>query len=415
MNFDFTTTRGPAQMNDANTAIVTTAGIRYTLTGEFHEHYGSDGSPRAFTQTCRINASDKDAFLKSILADVRVGAADPSKQINLALFNRTDKRPMSPLFRFSPQQHPIHPAAWAVEAEVLSGQGYPTRTGSTLGWLDRAPRPATPTDDGSPLDGKILVNVMWRDLPYTVEVSGEVLANASFSEISRYCQFRSAPKGSHQQIQGNSLFFVDDAGALIQQGTTDITPIGNPLFTVSGPNTAQVIYLPSNAFTIIWRMVPRVPTAADLMRGSVNQFKFRGDGGLALPTEISPTQPAVGTMLYLNYEVSDPYYTVSGQRVYDITYHFLYRPSGTGPYRGHNGFFCSKFNVFDFQRAVFGRDVGTIVAGKRQLVKRDGTTLLTLPKTGVAPDDTDTPTEVGYTPYPFAIHENLFRLDGSTT
>lgn len=397
MEMDFITTRGPRLGGDP---------IRYTMTADLAEQYHTDGSPRTFYSVCRVRAADKKAFLESILPDV----AEGSQRLDRVL--RIDAYPvenanyyLQSLTRYTPQQHPIHPVAYAVEASVLGGEGHPVKSAAGDVTFRSARSFAPPELDT--VDGYVRIGVTWKDLPYPVTALDDVDL-VTGSEVLRYCQFKQTPKGSNLQINEQSLFFVNDSGTALKQAAGD--PSDSPPLNVLTP---QPLFVPATGITITWRMVPRVPRAAQRMRATVNMYNTGvPDGAYAgsairIPFEIMAEQPEVGTMLYLGYEQSDPYYTVSGQKVYDITYNFLHRPGGDGPYRGHNSAFCPRNDIKDFRRVVFA-----MKTGGNLLVKTNGDELV-LPISGTENADQDRWTVKGANVHNFADHANLFRLEAS--
>jgi hypothetical protein len=316
----------------------------------------------------------------------------------------------------------LHPNARVVDATVLRGQGYPSSTKvigqNSLTFRTRpghnnAPQllPGESEDSvGIPnyieaKEGYVDISVTWRDLPYQVKVRNTVFGNESEDanaevnspngcELMRYCIFKPHPKGNNTTIAGGSMYFADDDGQLIPAA-------GNPAQPLAVIE-AQPFITPAATYSITLKMVPRIPIAAELLRGFVNQAD-----NFSLPANIFPgPKPAVGTLLYTGYELSDMYYTVSGQPVWDVTYSIGYRPSGQGPYRGWNSAFCTKRR--DFRRAVFGE----LRTSPPRIVTTYNNVVVLPVTSDTAATQVDRATERDANIYDFAELINLFRFEG---
>ena len=155
-------------------------------------------------------------------------------------------------------------------------------------------------------------------------------------------------------------------------------------------------------------MVPRVPLAAQLMQGMCNQTNT-----IQFPATILKETPDVGTLTYLGYELSDPYYTVSGRQVFDVVYSLGYRPSGDGPKRGWNAAYCSK-------RMAMRRIIIGILSGTSILNPVTGVPFTTFPRSDDAADEVAgnqnarLVTKDGNL-YNFGELANLFKFEGHRT
>jgi hypothetical protein len=374
MDMDFNTVRGPRS--------APTETVPYTLTADFSDNYPESPGRRTFHSVVRVQADLADKFLQSILPDVKADTQLVSQVLNLSPFgveeNEEKRYYRQRLTRYDPLEHPLHPRAYAAEAQVIGGDGYP---GVENNWLMFKRR-------GSDEAGYVRIGITFRDQPYVTVVEDDEIHAPDGSEILRFCQFRCVPRGQSIPTKGQVAYYVDDDGEMIRTGggSTPFMPVPEGL----------PIYFPSIEFEVIWRMVPRVPLAAFLLQNTVNMYRdFKVPASL-LPYDASPD---VGTILYKSYSPSDIYYTVSGQEVYDITYRFLYRPGGAEIQRGHNSAFCPKNGIRDMRRIVYASLAG-------------GGTLdpvFQLPiSTG---NDEARWTKVGHNSHNFAQHANLFRLE----
>jgi hypothetical protein len=365
-NPDFITDRGPkVPVSDAAPNGIGER-IKYTVTNEITEHIPTDGSPRTFYSVCRVKWDDKDAFLKAILPDVFEDADNPIQDAVLTMtpFGKSPEVAYyrNRLIRLAPQQHPYHRRAFAVDAQVLTGEGYVAKEDS-VNWPTFYTNPIVPGDvfndqgdrlPGTPHSGYARIGVTWRDLPYDVlvingegdDVTNETANAINFNESIRYCMFKTQIKGSNLTIPGAVAYYVDDDGTLVRKNSE------SPPMQV--PET-QPFFVAAETFGITMKMVPRVPLAARMMRGLVNASLT----DIMLPSEVVKDLPDVGTMHYLGFEMSDPYYTVSETKVFDLTYQFGVRTSGKGPFRGWNASYCPIKR--DFRRIVFGLLEGDVI------------------------------------------------------
>lgn len=423
---DFITTRGP---RDARLASGIGPPIPYTLSADINEHFPTDGSPRTFYSIARVKAESKWDFIKSILADVYEDTANPmtgaASQMSLTGITLSDRNvemwTRNPLIRLNPQRHPIHQRAFAVDAVVLNGLGYPMK--SPTGELSfRQFRPEQPASSQA-AEGYVNIGITWKDLPYEVEITrlvlemaitgtptngegpGSTLATstdisnteanrAENSEIIRYCVFKPTPKGQNVQIPGGQAYFVDDNGSLVM-ADDGVTP-------VACPPEAQVYYNPATTFSVTWKMVPRIPYAVERLRGMCNHSQ-----NIPIPFEILRDLPDTGTLRFLGYELSDPYYTCSGTKVFDITYSLGYRPGGnTSPNRGWNSAWCGKKR--EPRRFIFGK----LFSGVVKTV--DGLRAIPLPVTSDSQvDQSPRLTDAVACIAPFTDLQNLFRFEGT--
>lgn len=404
---DFVTARGPLVTSTVPKTVGTP--VRFSMGQEINEHYPTDGSPRTFYTICIVKAEEKNNFVKSILADVYEDTLNQSS---------TDKLTMSPLgtagasliqfwrnplVRLNPQIHPEHSRAFAVDAVVLGGKGSSAK--NSAGWLTfRQATGMTDEDlERTFIDGYMNVGVTWRDLPYDViirsaggEDASHDTANAAIgSEILRYCIIKPQPKGQNVGITGGKMYFVDNDGSIIKRGT--------PPVPVIAPPEAQTYFVPMTTFNIIWKMIPRVPWAAEGLRGFVND-----QNNIAVPSEILKHVPDTGTLRYLGWELSDPYYTVSETKVFDLTYSIGYRPGGnTPPYLGWNSTYCGEKR--EFRRIVFGE---YFASGPERIEMPAGFSLVLPVSTDAVADQYQRVTDYHACIAPFANLQNLFRFEG---
>jgi len=379
------------------------------MSADINEHFPTDGSPRTFYGICRVKAEDKFNFIKAILPDVIEDTSNPmygsimrmdpyydaaSAPATLVKFAR------NPLLRFNPQRHPIHRRAYAVDAVVLRGNGFPAQSSS--GELTFRTKQFVPlTDILTSVEGYVDIGVTWKDLPYEVEIIDSATPDANFantiansfadSEIVRYCVFRPQPKGQNAQIAGGKAYLIDDDGTILLSG-------GNPVLS---PLESTVYYNPATTFSITLKMVPRVPYAAEALRGMCNDAN-----NIRLPEEILKYKPDTGTLRFLGYEVSDPYYTCSGVKVFDITYSIGYRPGGNRtPNRGWNSTWCGSKR--DVRRFVFGEYTGGVIK------TIDGNTIaLPVTNNSQVPPQEARRTTAQACIAPFADLQHLFRFEG---
>jgi len=414
---DFVTTRGPL-IDYGNGVFDVGDPVPYTMGPDISEHYPTDGSPRTFQNTCIVAADKKDQFLRSILPDVYEDTAhtDTTQFLTMTAFGdpNTIYYYRSPLVRLHPQQHPRHQRAFVVDAQVTGGLGWPIRnTNNELTFRTRGV-PGPPEDEGGVeeeenvtdvVDGFVKIAVTWRDLPYEFKEDIET-NNPIDSEIRRYCIFKPSIKGNNLTVKGN-VFYISDNGMVIKNDATpgpDITPgsngtAGSLPFTLPEASTFPV---PAATYSVTLKMIPRVPLAAQLMQGMCNETNT-----IQFPTEILKEKPDVGTLTYLGYELSDPYYTVSGRKVFDITYGLGYRPSGDGPRRGWNAAYCSK--KMDFRRIV----VATTNSAGALFNIRTGLPMTTFPiSTDAVSGQSIRVMPKGANIYNFAELANLFKFEG---
>ncbi len=434
---DFITTRGPLIriLSPSGGAFQIGDRVRYSMGQEFNEHYPTDGSPRTFSTVCIVKAEDKQNFLGAILPDVYEDTANQSttQQLVMTAFGQSPviRYWRNPLVRLSPERHPIRSRAYVVDAVVVSGAGYVAKNPSNIpSYADNAGQiipeeilPGWPTyrTAGVAIDpetdkivptvgeGYIRVAVTWKDLPYEVNVGGRTDSgitadaasdafanNATRSEIVRYCVFKPQPKGQNAGIAGGELYYVKDDGTLL------LKPNGQPALA---PLESQTFYNPLINFSIIWKMVPRVPFAAFAMQGFCNEKQ-----NIPFPETILKDKPDAGTIRYVAPEISDPYYTVSDGQVFDITYNITYRPGGnTTPNRGWNSTWCGI--VRDIRRVVFGILEGGVIKTAKAV---DGGVPIQLPVTTADGSNQDARrTTKSACIAPFGELQNLFRFEGA--
>jgi hypothetical protein len=449
-NPDCITSRGP--LTNGPDGLRVGSPVKYTFGAEYTEHYPTDGSPRTFYTTARVKWEDKDAFLAAILPDVYLGNEDAGQVLTLTPYsidtNGNDARPIGPhryprrrCFRLPPEQHPFRRGVYAVDASVLRGEGYISSAGRDRGqqqpvegrqflpphwphfktqraaevWPQETVVPEGNEEDVphqqdvpavASYDGYVMIGIVWKDLPYETllieddlnspnagqylswEASNTKVNQSEYCELSRYCIIRPSVRGSHLPIPSQQAVFINDNGQILKNNSNIPVKLAE----------AQPFFVPAMTFSVVWKMVPRVPRAATLLQGCCNEVDDLWSIGIY--EEAGP--PEVGTLMYLGYELSDPYRTVTDRRVVDITYNFGYRPSGSGPYRGWNSTYCPT--IRDFARIVFGsatNDDRVVTSSNKNIV---------LPVTSVDGDQETRRTTKEACTYPFAILKNLFRF-----
>ncbi len=338
----FTTTRG---------------NVDYDLMPQYREMYAEGHF--AIEQIAIVDWNDKDRFLSGVMPDVAVGQ-DLGEVLNLHLYGSvagslaTSVR--KELRRYDPQSHPNYQKMIATDYEVLNPLGYPKEEGGEF-----------VTRSHSAPDGKCLIRLTWKALPYLL--GSDASANAN-SEILRYCSIKTSYAGQNLEIpfsrvqRQNQFSFFTDFGT--ENGLVQNVNLRRPFSEVH--------------VAITWHYAPKLPRAATMFMGRVNQAALSVQNGVYQQT----FRP--GTLLYLNAEVSEQFYTFSMQRVVNITYHFLWRDYGLNFGVGHNHF----FNAFTWRNARTAVKIG-----------------------GVGPVQ-DAPWPAGKNLFDYVDMINLFKIDSDT-
>lgn len=398
--------------------------VPYDLTGEMHEEFPTDGSPRTFTVIARVKSDRAEQFKEAVLPDVKLLPAGGSDQhIDIGTIGTGSDPTKSnqiwtrqQMVRFYPEPHPIYPNAWLRHLSLLRGEGYPVKNPNTH-WIDFATWDAVREQQDL---GFTLFALTFQDLqmqfvnknfitrPEDNGLRGIPDQNADnaeinqegHSEIERWTLVQPDPRGNNLQIKENrQFFFVED------DGTPSRVVPGDPTSTILNiPNEAAVIYLPLTAFTITWYMVPRVPLSLVNLQSHVNATS----NDIALPFEVFPNVwPDVGCFLYFNYHLSKPYFTYSDQRVYDLTMSCSHRFNGiNGRNRGWNSTWNPKRR--DFQRFVAGVLSGTTLTDPSPLPITGGTDAQAVVPASLNMDGTITRRNL----MEFAYLSNLWKFEG---
>jgi hypothetical protein len=364
-------------------------GIEYDLMPDYSDRVPDQGQHER-TQIALVDWGNVEAFKRAILPDVRIGE-NLGQSLDLSCFGSGNPAlsPRVALHRLKPQQHPntINKVLrlYAMEADVVEGLGYPNK--SAFGEFEFRSRSSTSAKANQ---GRAFVRVVWKTLPFTVEVPDEVTNAAANSELLRWCHIKTSYAGQNLELTGTQLHFINQVNGAIPGVPLAAGAVVRPL-----PERPRKPVLDTH-LTITWRMVPRVPHAATLHQGRVN---FEAVTTANLPENIIFRRNLLrGTLLYMVAEISDPYRTVTGTAVADITYHFLYRDNQDTPRSygvGHN-FALSPANAAWLRVA---KPVPNPAAGNPGQPQQLGPT-------------GDSPWPMGHNLHDYFTFLNLFRMDG---
>lgn len=280
--------------------------------------------PKEAKRTLLVDWPLRDALQADLLPDVEIGGnvvgngpGGTLPHIDLSFWNPTVTRQhfyyfRRKLLRKDPERHPRYPDLYAWEASVPLGYGYPESDGDSISYRQATLDPAT----GTGLDGKAKVVVTYKKMPFDhtqdVGVGEEWFHDPTTSEIFRYCSVKVKSAGENLPIETSAArwFWTNEDGRVV--GTAPPQKLNK--------------LLERSHFAITWHMVPRVPKAAQYLLGTVNE------NSIVIPKRnlfgVSRAVCTPGTLLYTSPEISDPYTTMGGREVYDVTYHLIYRPQG---------------------------------------------------------------------------------------
>jgi hypothetical protein len=309
------------------TAFTTTRdNISYHMMPDYRESYAEGHFTRE--QVCLVDWNLKDNFLSAILPQVRIDDTVEIEDLALHVYGApAGKRATSKrlkLERKNPQVHPNDETMFAADYEVLQGVGYPVK--------DSDSQFAFKTLTGSGLSttyGKSLIKVVWKTLPYRVDISDAATNAIGASELIRYCSVKTSYAGQNLEIPPGRT-------------PLEMTNINGTRFAPPRPLPFNIRRPFSEVHVMItWHYVPVVPNAARFYQGRVNETAVTN------PSPVYRGTFRRGCLLYLNPEVSEEYYTFGdssgARRVVNITYHFLWRDNdidaGNEASLGHNFMF----------------------------------------------------------------------------
>lgn len=273
--------------------------IAYDEKADYKETY--DGKTLSATRLLMVDWDYRRPLIKSMLATASVGPVIDGDKISLGpwLGAGQQSQPFQRLAlnRLLPEPHPTLPFLFAMEAEVVEGVGAPYQQfpGGPLEFVHNAPL----GPNSQPTTGKALVRVVYRWLPYRVDISDASTNQVGASEIGRYVGRQYKPAGSNLPIQGTIFKEVDNANII--------------------PEAIPKIF-PKMKMTYTWYMVPMIPAGLYALMALCNQGPFDAGGYIS--------NLGTGTSLYLQPDISEPYPTAHGDTVWDISLDILFRSPG---------------------------------------------------------------------------------------
>ncbi len=327
-----------------------------------------EGSKEA-VRICLVSADALDLFVADMMEDAVADVAASGLTIDfraadgptLETIQPNNTHPTYKLRRKLPEPHPRQAISHLVVSEVgvLKGEGYPGIISGAMAPMTRGPLLESAFPGGiipktalaPEIPGMVRLAVTYKSLRYNASITdaqiGTVPAVVTYGTLGSYDDTTVSP------LETPGGPGVVGQCELVRYVTRRAKPAGQniPLAgtqavwaaTGNGPNPGRLVgekiprTLPSTHLTYIWRAVPHVPWTAGAYIGKVNFFRFDRLGSIVGGI-------FRGELLYLYPEVSEPYVTVSGNTVFDITYHFERRQPG------HNFIFRSE--VFDFRRVI---------------------------------------------------------------
>lgn len=361
--------------------------ISYDMMPDYRESYAEGHYTRE--QICLVPWSQKAAFLRAILPQVSVDESTTVETLTLSPFGATAGDiatvPRRRLLRKNPQVHPNDSYMFASDYEVLNGGGFPVK--DTDGQY--AFKTWAGTSAGGTTDGKCMIRVTWKTLPYRVDISDAAANAVGASELMRYCSLKMSYAGQNLEVQpGRSPLRLFSPVQVVQNGSVVELPAAdlNQSLTVNIRKPIAETHV-----AVTWHYVPVIPHAAQMMQGLVNQTS------LTPPSIIHRRPWRIGTLLYLSPEISPEFYTYEGTKVVNITYHLLHRDFGRGMPFGHN--------------FLFSHTVQQFVRIARALGGEGPTGAQPWPGTRI---DANFNVTGGGNAHDYAELLNLFRVDGAT-
>ena len=162
--------------------------IAYDMLSDYSERIPEKGQIER-VQLCTVDWSDTENFKRAILPYVYIGDPD-STALDLSVYgsNVAAAVPRLRLHRLKPQEHPNvigkgH-RLYAMEADVVRADGYPHKDG----FGELVFRSLSSTN----LQGKAVVKVVWKSLPFRVDVPDELLAMRHLPEDNPRTVLRTA-------------------------------------------------------------------------------------------------------------------------------------------------------------------------------------------------------------------------------
>jgi len=307
--------------------------VFYDELADFHTTFRSD--VHEARRLCLVPFAQRANFNYAMLPQVSIGA-----QILPVLVVSKHLAPVTSVFRrelirLDGEPHPLYPHLIATSCEEVKGLGWPAQAEGGLLHFKQglADAPFVP-------DGYCVIAVNYKAPPYRT-------ASAQYTNAVINDGFASPLV--YEWIRYTSVRTKASAKNIIMQGANFIYVIGqtNPPRYNAVPERGTMT-VSSAHLTYTWHMCPRVPHTANSLMGCVNNISF---DYLDRGHPVSLSTAAVGTVLYLNWEASDVYYTTAGTPVVDLTYHLLYLPTG------HNKLYRHTYG--DFHPVSRVRDVLT--------------------------------------------------------
>lgn len=363
-------------------AFVTTRGsVQYDLLPQYTERF-TDRGQQELVQLAIVPWDNKDAFITAVMPDVSSGTTTIG-QIRASPYTANpvgvDFRRVA-MNRLAPQAHPVKTAYKVCDAQLVQGMGWPKQSASNDIEFRTQLGPSETT-------GKAAVQLTFRTLPYDTTATDDT-ANAT-NELCRYVSRRADPSHRNMELPGQRIRLFEPRG-----NPPVMTPMGGKFLS----GAVKTITWRHLSYT--WHMVPSIPRVALYYGGRVNQFMFDNDDATAMKGLGHP-----GTLLFMGAKISDPYSTVSGRRVWDITYNFLHfldlNVYKSGEAMGHNHLFSPQHNRFG-RAWVFQRHADLPAAWQLAEFAAFGFT---------APRDFINAEPAGCNIYDYVDLNNLFKLD----
>lgn len=249
------------------------------------------------TRTCIVQWDLRWQFIKDMLgsAQYTVGSSFGGVTTNL--------------HRTVPEAHPEYPFLYASRWEMIEGLGStPVDTTNLAKSLTSQVPFGTLGVNLHPFTHGIhfnLAKIALHYTPFTYEVFGDNDPQSSTGELGRYVTRTIQAGGENLTLPGKALYFATSVAA---DQTKNPINESNAIITIA---TARPTYK--------WHMVPKVNWQHLLAGvGKINSTGFDAMFG---------NYPS-GTLLLEAFEVSDPYRSPAQDRVYDVTFHFAWKPEG---------------------------------------------------------------------------------------
>jgi len=308
----------------------TRGSIEYELLPNYTERFTSKGQ-QEIIHYVKLPWDKKDAFITAVMPDVSTGGVITNGKFTLTPFAPADRYDVRverrEINRLLPQVHPTRSKFYVEGVVLVQGGGYPSAVAGDMAFKT-----------GQGVDAKTgvaILEVTYRTLPYDATQADSVANLATATELGRYVSRKSTPSHKNLALPGRRIVLYDEFNNLMATRVND--------------STTKTFSWQHLVYT--WHMVPGVPRAATLYGGMVNSYTFDEEDTVFLKGTGLP-----GTILYVGGNVSEPYTTISGTRVWDISYNFLHfyniaiynTQGGIRPANaiGHNHIFSPQFNKF---------------------------------------------------------------------